>query len=120
MFWPSQHIISNECDPGCSYSNSLFSVSSLGNKGYHANHFLFKRKLGSKKLKMKLYCSIIRPIVTYACEIWVVKETIKSIKSIKSKLMVFERKVLRKIFGFTKASDVTWGIKTNDDLDKLR
>jgi hypothetical protein len=26
---------------------------------------------------MKLYCSTIRPTVTYACEIWVLKETIK-------------------------------------------
>jgi hypothetical protein len=28
MFWPSYHIIHTHCDPGCSYSNSLFSVSS--------------------------------------------------------------------------------------------
>jgi hypothetical protein len=36
---------------------------------------------------------IIRPIVTYACETWVLKETTKN------KLMVLERTVLRKIFG---------------------
>ena len=46
--------------------------------------------------KMKLCWSIIRPIVTYVCETWVLEETIKN------KLMVFERKVLRKIFGPTK------------------
>jgi len=34
--------------------------------------------------------------------------------------MVFERKVLRKIFGLTKERDGTWRIKTNDELDKLR
>jgi len=62
---------------------------------------------------MKLYWSIIRPIVTYACETWVLKETIKN------KLMVFERKVLRMIFGPTKERDGTWRIKTNDELDKL-
>jgi hypothetical protein len=33
--------------------------------------------------------------------------------------MVFERKVLRKIFGPTKERDVTWKIKTNDELNKL-
>ena len=33
--------------------------------------------------------------------------------------MVFERKVLRKIFGPTKEGDGTWGIKTNDELDTL-
>ena len=33
--------------------------------------------------------------------------------------MVFERKVLRKIFGPTKERDGTWRIKTNDVLDEL-
>jgi hypothetical protein len=33
--------------------------------------------------------------------------------------MVFERKVLRKIFGPTKERDGTWRIKTSDELDKL-
>jgi hypothetical protein len=33
--------------------------------------------------------------------------------------MVFERKVLRRIFGPTKERDGTWGIKTNNELDKL-
>src|SRR5215469_15291351 len=33
--------------------------------------------------------------------------------------MVFERKVLRKIFGPTKERDGTWRIKINDELDKL-
>jgi hypothetical protein len=50
----------------------------LGNKAYYANQFLFKSRLVSKKLKMKLYWSIIRPIVTYACETWVLKGTIKN------------------------------------------
>jgi len=59
---------------------------------------------------LKLYWSIIRPTVTYACEAWVLKETIKN------KLMVFEMKVLRKIFGPTKERDRTWRIKTNDEL----
>jgi hypothetical protein len=39
--------------------------------------------------------------------------------AIKYKLMVFERKVLRKIFGPTKERDGTWRIKTNNELDKL-
>jgi hypothetical protein len=37
----------------------------------------------------------------------------------KNKLMVFERKVLRRIFGPTKERDGTWRIKTNDALDEL-
>jgi hypothetical protein len=51
--------------------------------------------------------------VTYACETWNLKETIKN------KLMVFEMKVLRRIFGPTKERDGTWRIKTNDELDEL-
>jgi hypothetical protein len=44
---------------------------------------------------------------------WLLKETIKN------KLMLFEREVLRKIFGPTKQRDGTWRIKTNNELDKL-
>ena len=43
----------------------------LGNKAYYANQFFFKSRLVCKKLKFKLYWSIIRPTVTYACEAWV-------------------------------------------------
>jgi hypothetical protein len=37
----------------------------------------------------------------------------------KNKLVVFERKVLRRIFGPTKERDGTWRIKTDDELDEL-
>jgi hypothetical protein len=60
-----------------------------------------------------LYWSIIRPNVTYACETWVLKETMKN------KLMVYERQVLRKIFCPTKERDGTRRIKTIAELDKL-
>jgi hypothetical protein len=33
--------------------------------------------------------------------------------------MIFERKVLRRNFGPIKERNVTWGIKTKDELDKL-
>jgi hypothetical protein len=56
-----------------------------------------------------LYWSTIRPTVTHVCETWVLKETTKN------KLMVFERKVLKKIFGPTKERDGTWRINTNDE-----
>ena len=55
----------------------------------------------------------IRPAVTYGCETWVLKGTVQN------NLMVFERKVLRRIFGRTKERDGTWRIKTNDELDEL-
>ena len=79
----------------------------------NSSQFLFKSRLVSKKSKLKLYWSIIGPIVTYGCEVWVLKVTVKNM------LMVFERKVLRKNFGPTKERDGTWRIKTNDELDEL-
>jgi hypothetical protein len=37
----------------------------------------------------------------------------------KNKLMIFERKVLRKLFGPTKERYDTWRMKTNYELDEL-
>ena len=50
--------------------------------------------------------------MTYASETWAVKENIIQ------KLLVFDRKILRGIFGPMKESQ-TWGIKNNEELDKL-
>jgi len=50
--------------------------------------------------------------VTYASETWVLKETIVQ------KLLVFDRKILRGIFGPTKENQ-TWRIKNNEELVKL-
>ena len=52
-------------------------MSALGNKAYYADQFFFKSTLASKKSKLNSYWSIIRPTVTYGCETWVLKETIK-------------------------------------------
>jgi len=93
--------------------NHISARSMSVSPAYYANQFFFKSRLISKKPKLKLYCSIIRPTVTYACETWVLKETIIN------KLMVFEREVLRRIFGPTKEREGTWRIKTNDELDEL-
>jgi hypothetical protein len=47
----------------------------LGTKAYYANLKFFKSKLVTKDSKLKLYRSVIRPIVTYASETWVLKES---------------------------------------------
>jgi hypothetical protein len=60
-----------------------------------------------------MYWTLVRPVVMYACETWVLNE------SIKQKLLVFEGKILRRIFGPTKERDGTWRINTNDELNKL-
>jgi hypothetical protein len=67
-----------------------------GNKAFYANRALFKSRLVSIKSKLKLYWSVIRPVVVYSCETWVLTE------SIIQRLSVFEKKILRKAFGSTK------------------
>jgi hypothetical protein len=49
----------------------------LGSKAYYTNQALFKSKLLSKNSKLKMYWTLVTPVVTYACETWVLKETIK-------------------------------------------
>ena len=84
----------------------------LGIKAYYADQKFFKSILVTKYSKLKLYGTVIRPIVTYASETWALKETIIQ------KLLVLETKILRRIFGPTKENQI-WIIKTNEELDKL-
>jgi hypothetical protein len=60
-----------------------------------------------------MYWTLVRPVLTYACETWVLKQ------SIKQKLLVFESKILRSTFEPIKETDGKWRIKTNDGLDRL-
>jgi hypothetical protein len=46
---------------------------SLGNKAYYAKQKIFKSQLVSKKAKLKLHRTIIRPVITNASETWVLK-----------------------------------------------
>jgi hypothetical protein len=84
----------------------------LGNKFYFANKKMFQSRLLSKKAKLKLYYLVIRPIVIYSCKTWILKETIIN------KLLVFERKILRKIIGPNNEKDI-WRVKTNQELDEI-
>jgi len=51
--------------------------------------------------------------VTYASETWVLKENMIN------KLMIFERNVMRKIFGPTRSEDGYWRIKTNQEINDI-
>ena len=86
--------------------------SIINDNNSNLNLKFFKSKLVTRSSKLKLCRMMIKPIVTYASETWVLKEnTIQ-------KLLVFERKTLRGIFGPMKENQ-TWRIKTNEELDKL-
>jgi len=81
-----------------------------GNKTFFSNRTIFRSILVCRKYKLKLYWSVIRPVVVYGCEAWVFEE------SIIQRLSVFGRKILRKIFGPTKKDIGTWRIKTNKEF----
>jgi hypothetical protein len=56
---------------------------------------------------------VIRPVVTYASETWVLKENITQ------KLLTFERKILRKIYDPVKSPDAAWRLQNNAKLDRI-
>ena len=71
-------------------------------------------RLVSRKLKIKIYRTIILPVVLYGCEAWslILREV--------RKLRVFENMVLRRIFG-TRRDEVTaeWRKLHNEELSDL-
>jgi hypothetical protein len=44
---------------------------SVGNKAYYANKDLFRSRLLTKNSKLRMYQTLVRPVVTYAYETWV-------------------------------------------------
>jgi hypothetical protein len=64
-----------------------------GNARYYSVQKLLSSRLLSKKLKIKIYRTIILPVVLYGCETWSL--TLRE----ERKRRVFENKVLRRIFG---------------------
>ena len=61
---------------------------------------------------MKIYKTMIRPVVTYWSETWTV--TAKD----ENNLRIFERQILRKIFGPVNIDSV-WRIRNNTEIDEL-
>jgi hypothetical protein len=64
-----------------------------GNACYHSVQSLLSSSLLSRKLKVKLYKTIILPVVLYGCETWSL--TLRE----EHRLKVFENSMLRRIFG---------------------
>ena len=65
----------------------------VGNACYYSVQNLLSSSLLSKKLKIKIYGTIILPVVLYGCESWSL--TLRE----ERRLRVFENRVLRRVFG---------------------
>ena len=75
-----------------------------GNDCCHSVQNLLSSSVLSKYLKIKIYITIIFPVVLYGCETWslILREELR--------LRVFENRVLRKVFG-PKTDKVTDGME---------
>jgi len=67
----------------------------VANKGFYGLKRQFRSQYLSIKNKIKLYKTLIRPVLAYGSETWVLSQSDETI------LGVFERKILRAIFGPT-------------------
>ena len=82
-----------------------------GNACYHSVQNVLSSSLLSKSVKIKIYRTIILPVVLYGCETWSL--TLRE----ECRLRVFENRVLRRIFG-PKLGKVTgeWRRLHNEEL----
>jgi len=83
-----------------------------GNRAYAANHHMLKSKIIKRSAKMQIYITLIRPVVTYGSETWTLA------KSDENLLRIFERKILRKIYGPIQEGDI-WRIRNNKELNRF-
>jgi hypothetical protein len=81
---------------------------------YHSVQSLLSSRLLSKNLKIRIYKTIIFPVVLYGCETWSL--TLRE----EHRLRVFENRELRRIFG-PKRDEVTgeWRKLHNEELRDL-
>ena len=84
----------------------------MANKGFYGLRRQFRSQILSIKTKIKLYKTLIRPVLAYGSETWVLSKSDEAI------LGVFERKILRVIFGPTNENG-EWRIKYDNELYTL-
>jgi len=97
-----------------SIQEEIKSRLKLGNACYYSVQNLLSSSLPSKNLKIKIYRTIILPVVLNGCETWSL--TLRE----ERRLRVFENRVLRRVFGL-KSDEVTgeWRKLHNEDLSDL-
>jgi hypothetical protein len=93
--------------------DEIKSRLNLGNACYYSVQNLLSSHLISKNLKIKIYKTVILPVVLYGCETW--SPTLRE----ENRLRVFEDTVLRRIFGPKREEDRSWRKLHNDELHNL-
>jgi hypothetical protein len=83
-----------------------------GNRCYYALQAVLKSRRISRKVKLNIYKTIIRPIVTYACETWVLT------RKDELTILIWEREVLRRIFGPVCEREC-YRMRTNEEVYRI-
>ena len=84
-----------------------------GNRCYYAYGKLMKSRALNGSSKLKIYKSLIRPMVTYGCEAWTLTNRDEQY------LRISEHRILRKIFGPVQNEDGFWRIRMKYELNDL-
>ena len=84
-----------------------------GNSCYYSVQTLLSSRVLSKNLKIKIYKTIILPVVLYGCETWSLTSREES------RLRVFENRILRRIFGPKRDENVERRWLHNEELHGL-
>ena len=71
---------------------------------------MLKCKIVRRSVKLQIYKTLIRPVITYGSETWTLP------KSDRNSLIIFERKILRKIYGLIQEGDI-WRFRDNEELN---
>ena len=69
-----------------------------------------KSRALNRSSTLKIHKSLIRPVVTYGCEAWTLTNREEQ------HLGIFERRILRKIFGPVQNEDGSWRIRMNCEI----
>ncbi|KAL4091440.1 hypothetical protein QTP88_026132 [Uroleucon formosanum] len=95
------------------WSREIGARIAKAERAFFALSKFFKSKALSKKTKLRLYTAIIRPTLTYGCEVWTTTSVTKR------RLRTFENKIWRKICGPVRdAGTNDWRRKFNKELQE--
>jgi hypothetical protein len=105
-----KHLGTTLTDQNCIHEEIKSRLNS-GNAFYHSVQCLLSSRLLSRNVKVKIYKTIILPVVLYGCETWSLRLREEN------RLRVFVNRVLRRIFG-PKRDEVTgeWRKLHNQEL----
>jgi len=84
----------------------------VGSRTYFAAISLFRSRLLSRATKIILHKTLIRPVVSYGAEAWVLT------KREEQAVLIFERKIFRRIYG-PKYENGEWKSRTNRELEEM-